>query len=52
MITEQSHQSISGNKKFFMGDEPCEVDCAIFGMLAQILWSMPGSPHNVLMHGT
>ena len=26
-----------------MGDEPCEEDCAIFGMLAQLKWQSPES---------
>ncbi|KAI0222593.1 Failed axon connections-like [Lamellibrachia satsuma] len=33
-----------GNKKFFMGDKPSEVDCAIFGLLAIIYWHLPRSP--------
>ncbi|XP_023931415.1 failed axon connections homolog [Lingula anatina] len=35
-----------GQKPFLMGDEPCETDCAIFGMLAQVVWHMPNSPHE------
>lgn len=35
-----------GNRPFLMGSEPCEEDCAIFGMLAQSLWQMPGTPHE------
>lgn len=27
-----------GNKKYFMGNEPTEVDCAIFGFLAQLIY--------------
>ncbi|KAK7082016.1 hypothetical protein SK128_002001 [Halocaridina rubra] len=33
------------NKPYFMGDKPTEVDCAIFGALAQIQWNSPGSPY-------
>lgn len=43
---------ILGNKKFLLGDEPCEDDCAIFGELAQALWCMPGSPYDKLVNGT
>ncbi|KAL5017183.1 hypothetical protein ScPMuIL_006772 [Solemya velum] len=38
-----------GDKKFLMGDIPCEEDCAVFGMLAQICWHMPGSRHEKFM---
>ncbi|CAH1784744.1 unnamed protein product [Owenia fusiformis] len=34
-----------GEKNYLMGDKISEVDCAIFGMLAQILYHSPGSPH-------
>lgn len=30
-----------GDKKFFMGEEPCELDCAAFGQLAQYRWHTP-----------
>ncbi|CAL8096531.1 unnamed protein product [Orchesella dallaii] len=42
---------VLGNKKFILGDEPCEDDCAIFGELAQALWCMPGSPYEELLNG-
>lgn len=35
-----------GDKDFFMGSEPSEVDCAMFGMLVMILWNMPDSKHE------
>ncbi|KAL3864342.1 hypothetical protein ACJMK2_006033 [Sinanodonta woodiana] len=35
-----------GDKKFLMGDQPSEVDCALFGMLIQIILHMPGSRHE------
>ncbi|XP_060564136.1 failed axon connections homolog isoform X2 [Ruditapes philippinarum] len=41
--------SFLGSKKFLMGDEPSEVDCAVFGMIAQIYWHMPGSRHQVYL---
>ncbi|KAK7456551.1 hypothetical protein BaRGS_00039349 [Batillaria attramentaria] len=31
-----------GQKKFLMGDEPCETDCTVFGMLSQVYWQCPG----------
>lgn len=43
---------LTGNKKFFMGEDPSEVDCAIFGMVAQIRWHMEGSLHETLLQGT
>ena len=30
-----------GDKRVFMGDEPCELDAAIFGQLAQYRWHTP-----------
>ncbi|ESO87889.1 hypothetical protein LOTGIDRAFT_126986, partial [Lottia gigantea] len=39
-----------GEKKYFLGEEPREVDCAIFGMLVQIAYHMPGTPHERLIH--
>ena len=30
-----------GEKKFFMGDEPCELDAAVFGQLVQYRWHTP-----------
>lgn len=41
----------AGNKKFFMGDEPTEVDCSLFGQLAQLLWNSPGSPFESVING-
>ncbi|XP_065560538.1 failed axon connections homolog [Artemia franciscana] len=39
-----------GSKKFLMGDVPCEEDCAVFGMLVQIVWNLPGSPFEAVMN--
>lgn len=42
-IAREDLQALSiylGNQKFLMGDEPCETDCAIFGMIA-LMWQMP-----------
>lgn len=38
-----------GSKPFFMGQKATEVDCAVFGMLAQILWNSPDSPYKHLL---
>lgn len=38
-----------GDKKFLTGDEPCEADCGLFGMLAMIVWHMPTSRHEKLV---
>ncbi|XP_071099367.1 failed axon connections homolog [Haliotis cracherodii] len=32
-----------GDKRFLLGDTPCQEDCAVFGILAQVVWQMPGS---------
>lgn len=32
-----------GHKKFLMGNQPCEEDCTVFGMLSQVLWQMPST---------
>lgn len=53
-MTEDDLRAVSlmlGNKKFFCGDEPCEDDCAIFGMLSQVLWGAPGSSFEKLANG-
>ncbi|XP_002739473.1 failed axon connections homolog [Saccoglossus kowalevskii] len=35
-----------GEKTYFFGDSPTTVDATLFGILAQIVWAMPGSPHE------
>lgn len=42
---------MTGDKEFFMGSEPSEVDCAMFGMLVMILWNMPDSKHEKYAKG-
>ena len=32
-----------GDKPFITGDKVTEFDCALFGMLAQLVWNSPGS---------
>ncbi|KAJ8317289.1 hypothetical protein KUTeg_005193 [Tegillarca granosa] len=39
----------NSDKKFLTGDEPCEADCGLFGMLAMIVWHMPTSRHEKLV---
>ncbi|XP_046344614.1 failed axon connections homolog [Haliotis rufescens] len=44
-ILNDDLQAISdfiGEKPFFMGKKATEVDCAMFGMLSQVRWNMPG----------
>ncbi|XP_066976426.1 failed axon connections homolog [Macrobrachium rosenbergii] len=51
-IMRKDLESISiylGEKPFLMGDEPCEVDCAIFGQLGQFLWNAPDSPYYTMV---
>lgn len=51
-IGEQDMRALStflGTKKFFLGDEPCEVDCSIFAMLTMINWNMNNSKHEKLL---
>lgn len=43
---------VTGTKPYFMGDTVTEVDCAIFGMMAMVLWTMPvGYYYRDLMDG-
>ncbi|KAG7153742.1 failed axon connections homolog [Homarus americanus] len=39
-----------GEKPFLMGEEPCEVDCTVFGFLSQLLWNYPGSPYIIMLN--
>ncbi len=34
-----------------MGDKATEVDCSMFGMIAQMVWNMPDSPFEQLLDG-
>ena len=34
-----------------MGDKVSEVDCALFGMLSQIKWHMPGTVYEKALTG-
>ncbi|XP_066271539.1 failed axon connections homolog [Branchiostoma lanceolatum] len=45
-IMEKDLKAISsflGAKPYLMGDEPTEVDAAVFGQLSEIVWTTPGS---------
>jgi hypothetical protein len=42
---------ILGKKKFILGETACEDDCAIFGQLVQVLWGIPGTAQENLLHG-
>ncbi|KAJ6640049.1 Failed axon connections like [Pseudolycoriella hygida] len=44
----ESLSKIIGNKKFLLGNEPCDDDAAVFGLLAQGLYSSPGAPFHVM----
>lgn len=52
-LTADDLRSVSvilGNKKFICGNDPCEDDSAIFGVLAQSVWGVPGSCFETLVH--
>ena len=33
-------ETFLGSKPYLMGNDPAEVDCSMFGILAQFKWSM------------
>ncbi|XP_067666047.1 failed axon connections homolog [Haliotis asinina] len=45
----QSLSDFIGTKKFLMGDEPCETDCAVFGQVAVIYWQFYGTRHATII---
>ncbi|XP_046373541.2 failed axon connections homolog [Haliotis rufescens] len=45
----QSLSDFIGTKKFLMGDEPCETDCAVFGQLSQFYWQFIGTGHDTII---
>ncbi|XP_067666042.1 failed axon connections homolog isoform X1 [Haliotis asinina] len=45
----QSLSDFVGTKKFLMGDEPCETDCAVFGQLSQFYWQFIGTGHDNIL---
>lgn len=53
IITKRDLNALSeflGKKPYLMGDEIHEVDCSIFGLLAQFYWYQKGSYGQTLMH--
>jgi len=38
-----------GKKKFVMGNKPCLLDAALFGLVAVFLWNVPHSPQAKLI---
>ncbi|GCB64828.1 hypothetical protein scyTo_0011806, partial [Scyliorhinus torazame] len=45
-LMEKDMRSLSvilGDKKYIMGPRPSTVDAAVFGQLAQAMWTLPGS---------
>ncbi|EFX81103.1 hypothetical protein DAPPUDRAFT_303601 [Daphnia pulex] len=38
-----------GTKQFLMGDKAIEANCAVFGILSQLLWNCPGSPFECFL---
>ncbi|KAL8563975.1 hypothetical protein ACOMHN_025306 [Nucella lapillus] len=40
---------LGSKKKFLMGDQPCEEDCAVFGQLSQLYYNMPGSAVSAMI---
>lgn len=43
---------VLGDKKYFGGDEqPCEEDSSLFGFIAQVMWGLPESSFEKLLHG-
>merc|ERR1712071_89950 len=46
----RSLSSFLGVKPYFMGDKATEVDCAMFGILAEVVWNSPQSPFEELVN--
>ncbi|CAH1258703.1 FAXC [Branchiostoma lanceolatum] len=40
-----------GEQSFILGERPCEADCSLFGVLAQIMWTLPGTRAEALVKG-
>ncbi|XP_037033520.1 failed axon connections homolog [Bradysia coprophila] len=38
-----------GESSYFLGEEPTEIDCAIFGVMAQCVYCAPGSPYEKIV---
>ena len=53
-FTQEDLRNLStllGSKKFLNGDEPCEDDAAVFGLIAHVVWASHESPYDPLMNG-
>ena len=51
-IAEKDLRSVSqlmGKKTYMMGNKPCVLDAAIFGLLSVIIWNVPHSPQAKLI---
>lgn len=51
-IAEEDLRAVSqllGNKKFVMGDNPCLLDAALFGLVSVFIWNVPRSPQAKLI---
>ena len=42
----------AGDKKFLLGDKPCQADCAVFGQLAEFYWHSFGNVSETTIKGT
>uniref|UniRef100_V9KS32 Failed axon connections-like protein n=1 Tax=Callorhinchus milii TaxID=7868 RepID=V9KS32_CALMI len=54
MLMEKDMRSLSvilGDKKYIMGPRPSTVDAAVFGHLAQAMWTLPGTLPERLIKG-
>ncbi|KAL5013138.1 hypothetical protein ScPMuIL_007408 [Solemya velum] len=45
----QTLSDFLGTKKFMMGDEISEVDCAVFGQLVQVRWQIDDCPAGIII---
>jgi len=41
--------NILGKNRYLLGDTPCQDDCAVFGIIAVVLWGLPNSPYQKLV---
>lgn len=39
-----------GDKRFLMGEDPCEVDCTAFSFISVIMFNYPGSPYVFMLN--
>lgn len=40
-----------GDNPYFLGEEPTEIDCTIFGVMSQFVYCSPGSPFEKIING-